>query len=146
MQEAQEQQSHGLTMKEAIRNLSRPDVRTPFLLITFNFYLVMLSGPFAIIFYSVEIFQNTGASIDKYLASIIVAAIRVTGGVLGIFLIQKLPRVRLSMIMMTLMSVCMAVLGTTLYLKSLSFNSSLLDVAAVISVTLYMFCFGAGVG
>ena len=146
IQEAKEQQSHGLTMTEAISNLSRPDVRTPFLLITVNFYLVMLSGPFAIIFYSVEIFQNTGANIDKYLASIIVAAIRVTGGVVGIFLIQKLPRVKLSMIIMTLMSVSMAVLGGTLYLKTLSFNSALLDVMTVISVTFYMFCFGAGVG
>ena len=146
IQEAKEQQSHGLTMTEAIRNLSRPDVRTPFLLITINFYLVMLSGPFAIIFYSVEIFQNTGANIDKYLASIIVAAIRVTGGVVGIFLIQKLPRVRLSMVVMTMMSVSMAVLGGALYLKSLSFTSSLLDVVTVISVTFYMFCFGAAVG
>ena len=146
IQEAKEQQSHGLTMTEAISNLSRPDVRTPFLLITVNFYLVMLSGPFAIIFYSVEIFQNTGANIDKYLASIIVAAIRVTGGVVGIFLIQKLPRVKLSMIIMTLISVSMAVLGGTLYLKTLSFNSALLDVMTVISVTFYMFCFGAGVG
>ena len=51
------------------------------------------------------------------------------------------------MIMMTLMSVSMAVLGTTLYLKTLlSFNSALLDVVAVISVTFYMFCFGAGAG
>ena len=133
-------------MTEAIRNLSRPDVRTPFILITVNFYLVMLSGPFAIIFYSVEIFQKTGANIDKYLASIIVATIRVTGGVLGVFLIQKLPRVRLSMAIMTLMSLSMAVLGATLYLKTLSVNTALLDAVAVISVTFYMFCFGAGAG
>ena len=100
-----------------------------------NFYFGMLSGPFAIIFYSVEIFQNTGDNIDRYLASIIVVTIRVLGGILGIFLIQKLDWVRLSMVTMTMMSVSMAVLGTTLYLKSLSFNS--LAAAAIFIVTKY---------
>ena len=131
-------------MTEAIRNLRRPDVRTPFLLITANFFFVMLSGPFAIVFYSVEIFQNTGVGIDKYLASIIVSSIRVVGGMIGIFLVQRLPRVRLSMVMMSLMSLSMAVLGTALYVKTLSVTSPLLDVATVASVTAYMFCFAAG--
>ena len=142
--EAKEQQSHGLTMTEAVRNLARPDVRTPFLLITANFFFVMLSGPFAIIFYSVEIFQSTGAGVNKHLASIIVATIRVLGGALGIFLVQKLSRVRLSMAMMTLMSASMAVLGVAVYLKTSPSSSPLLDIIPVISVTVYMFCFGAG--
>ena len=146
IKEAMEQTSHGLTMTEAIRNLRRPDVRKPFLLIIVNFLFVMFSGPFAIIFYSVEIFQNIGAGLDKHLASIIVAAIRVIGGIFGIFIIQKLPRVRLSMIVMTMMSVSMAVLGLSLYLRTLSGPSPVLDILPVISVTLYMFCFGAGAG
>ena len=50
------------------------------------------------------------------------------------------------MVMMTLMSLCMAVLGTALYLKTISVTSPVLDVATVISVTVYMFCFGAGAG
>lgn len=136
IEEVKEKQSHGLTMTEAIRNLARPDVRTPFLLITANCLFTMLSGPFAIIFYSVEIFQDTG--IDKYLASILSAVIRVLGSVLGIFLVHKLPRVKLSMVMMTLMSISMAILGTVLYLNVLT------DIVPIISVTLYMFCYGAG--
>ena len=74
------------------------------------------------------------------------ASIRVIGGIIGIFLVQRLPRVRLSMVMMSLMSLSMAVLGTALYLKTLSVTSPVLDVATVASVTLYMFCFGAGAG
>ena len=148
IQEAKEQQSHGLTMTEAIRNLARPDVRKPFLLIMTNCCLLLLCGPVLIIFYSVEILQDTAESIDEYLSSIIVASIRVMGGFLGIFLVQRLPRVRLSMVMMCLMSVCMAVLGTVLYLKTLSDSptSPLLDVVPLVSVTVYMFCYGAGPG
>ena len=139
LQETKEQQSHGLTMTEAVRNLTRPDVRTPFLLITVNFYLVMLSGPFAIIFYSVQIFQATGVGPDQHLAAIIVAAIRVLGGVAGIYLVQKLPRVWLSMVTMSLMSVSMAVLGGSLYMKEDSVLSPVLELLPVLSVTAYMF-------
>ena len=133
-------------MTEAFRNLSRPDVRTPFILITINMFLVTFSGDLAVIYYSVNIFKNAGVSIDKYLASIIVAAIRVTGGVLGIFLIQRLPRVRLAMVSVTLMSASMAVLGGVLYIKTDSAHSQVLDVVPVISLIIYMFSFGAGVG
>ena len=145
IQALKEQQSHGLTMTEAIRNLRRPDVRTPFLLITANFILVKMVAN-AILFYSVDIFQNAGVRMNNHMASIIVAVVLLIGGIIGVFLVQRLPRVMLSMVMMTLMSLCMAVLGTALYLKTLSVTSPLLDVATVASVTSYMFCFGAGAG
>ena len=129
-------------MMEAFRNLSRPDVRKPFILVAFNEFIVAFSGPLAIIYYSVGIFENTGVSLDKYLASIIVATILVMGGILGTFLVQRLPRVRLAMVSMTLMSISMAVLGGVLYIQA---ESIVVDVIPVISVTLYMFCYGAGV-
>ena len=66
----------------------------------------MGSGPFAVIFYGVQIFQKTGfkscfypilsvlfmSGINAYLAAICVAIIRVIGGVLAIFLIKNIPR------------------------------------------------------
>lgn len=145
IEETREQQSHGLTMTEAIRNLTRPDVRTPFLLITINFYFVMLSGPFAIIYYSVQIFQARGVGLDKHLAAIVVAAIRVLGGILGIFLIQKCPRVWLSMATMTLMSVSMAVLGGSLYMKGAPVLFPVLELLPVVSVTTFMFREGVNI-
>ena len=63
LNDAKENQSHGLTLKEAIKNLSRYDIRTPFLLTIFSFLSVMFSGPFAIIFYAVEIFQEAGSGV-----------------------------------------------------------------------------------
>ena len=58
LQQTMEQQQGGLTLVQAVVNLRRQDVRTPFLIILTNFFFVMLSGPFAIIFYGVEIFQD----------------------------------------------------------------------------------------
>ena len=107
-----------------------------------------MSGTPIIVFYSVSIFQEAGAGINKHLASIVVASINVIGGIVGIFLVQKLPRVKLNMVATSLMSVCMAALGTALYLKdSLPDSAHLLDwvaVVAVVAVVLYMFSFGAG--
>ena len=129
-------------MTEAVRNLSRREVRIPFILITTNFFLVTFSGSSAIIYYSVEIFQSEEVvGLNKYLASIIVAAILVIGGILGIYLVKIQPRVRLSMIMMTLQSICMGVLGAALYVTTLS---EYLSIIKVTTVTTYMLCSSAG--
>jgi len=147
LQQLMEDQSSGLTMTDALKNLSRSDVRTPFLLVTINYWIAMMSGTPIIVFYSVSIFQEAGAGINKHLASILVASINVIGGIVGIFLVQKLPRVKLNMVATSLMSVCMAALGTALYLKdSLPDSAHLLDWVAVVAVVLYMFSFGAGAG
>ena len=61
--------------------------------------------------------QDVGVSTSGYLAAIITAGIRVLGGVIGIFLIRTMPRVRLAMLSLTLLSVSMMVLGTVYYLK-----------------------------
>ena len=145
LEKLMEEQGKGLTTKEALKNLSRYDVRTPFLLITANFWIVMFSGPAIITFYSVEIFQNTGAGINHYLASIMVAGVQVTGGIIGMFLVQKFPRVKLNMFMMTLMAAMMATLGTAVYFKDNGYeDSNSLDIAQVLAVVVYMFAFGAG--
>ena len=108
-------------------------------------WLIMMSGTPIIVFYSVSIFQEAGAGINKHLASILVASINVIGGIVGIFLVQKLPRVKLNMVATSLMSVCVAALGTALYLKdSLPDSAHLLDWVAVVAVVLYMFSFGSG--
>ena len=148
VQQMMENQCRGLRFSEAIRNLSRSDVRTPFLLVTFNFYLVFFSGMSVVIFYSVDIFQDSGSNINKHLAAIISASIRVAGGTLGIFLIQKFPRVKLNMVMSTVMSLSMAVLGLSLQLRTLypawSSSSPLLSSLPLLTVTTFMFCSGAG--
>ena len=53
-------------------------------------FLIIMTSITSIIFYSVEIFQNAEAGVDQYLASLNVAAISVMGGILEVFLIQRL--------------------------------------------------------
>ena len=82
---------------------------------------VMFAGPFAMIFYGVQIFQETGectntfhfreylsfktffeflsnlmnklyAGVNAHMAAVVVAILRVVGGLVALVLIKKLPR------------------------------------------------------
>ena len=145
LQAIKEKQNHGLTMTEAISNLRRREIRTPFLLNFTHSLCAMWSGPNAIVFYAVEIFEKIGFSTNnQYLAAIISASVRVLGGVVGIFIIRLMPRVRLAMTSMTLLSVSMFTLGAVFYFKQFH-QSYLLDILPVCCVALYQFSYGAGV-
>ena len=144
LQATREKQTHALTMTEAIRNLSRSEIRAPFLFSVFVLIFTLLSGPFAIIFYAVEIFKAAGLNSNEHLAAIITAVVRIFGGILGIFLVQKLPRVKLAMAAMTLMSLSMIALGIVIHIKDKYEDNVLFQVLPIVFVTLYMFSFGAG--
>ena len=132
-------------MTEAIKNLRRKEIRTPFLLIFTSYLFTMWSGPIVIVFYAVEIFENAGiTTINQYQAAIISASVRVLGGVVGIFIIRMVPRVKLAMLSMTLLSLSMMTLGAVFYLKQFE-QSYVLDILPVCCVALYQFSYGAGI-
>jgi MFS family permease len=73
----QENQNQGLSLREAISNFRRPDIWHPILLALANTVLVMLSGPFVIVFYAVEIFRSAGAGEGvEHVATISMGAVR----------------------------------------------------------------------
>ena len=59
-------------------------------------------------------------------------------------MVQKLPRRAHAMICSSLMGLSTAVLGLTLYLKSIGEENKTLNILPIISVTLYMLAYGAG--
>ena len=89
----QENQNRGLSLREAVVNFRRPDIWRPILLALANTMLVMLAGPFVIVFYAVEIFREAGAGEGvEHVATISMGAVRVVAGVAAIFLIKQFPR------------------------------------------------------
>ena len=104
----------------------------------------MFSGPYAIIFYAVEIFKDAGVDSNQHMAAIITALVRIGGGILSIFLIKKLPRVKLAMVSMLVMSISMIALGTVIYFKDQYEDNISFQVLPIVLVTIYMFSFGAG--
>ena len=87
LKKLKERQDHGLTMTEAVKNLSKREIRTPFLLVFSYLLLAMYSGPNVIIFFAVEIFEDVGVGTSGYLAAIVTAGSRVLGKIYwqGIF-------------------------------------------------------------
>ena len=145
LQQTMENQSQALTTWQALRNLSRPDIWKPFLLIITNLLFAQFSGPYIIVFYAVEIFQSSGVDLNNHLAAMLIASIAVLGGFLSIFLVQKFPRVRLNMTMMTVMALALTTLGLIVYIKAdYPAQSSVLDILQVLAVTTVMFGYGAG--
>ena len=89
----QENQNRGLSLREAVVNFRRPDIWRPILLALANTMLVMLAGPFVIVFYAVEIFREAGAGEGvEHVATISMGVVRVVAGVAAIFLIKQFPR------------------------------------------------------
>lgn len=87
--QVQDEEGRKLTLLQAVKNIHRPDVYRPVLLVLVNFNLMMLTGPFVIVFYAVDIFQSAGVEVDSNLAAIIIAAIRIVGKIQRV-LITKL--------------------------------------------------------
>ena len=104
----------------------------------------MFCGPYAIIFYAVEIFKDAGVDSNQHMAAIITALVRIGGGILSIFLIKKLPRVKLAMVSMFVMSISMIALGTVIFFKDQYEDNISFQVLPIVLVTIYMFSFGAG--
>ena len=143
LEEARENKNHALTVTQAIINLSRKDIRKPFILILINFLFAMFAGPFIIIFYAVTILSSSGLADEHvHIAAIAVELCMVIGGVLSIFFIQRLPRTRVAMISMTAMSLSMALLGTSLYVPEILGG----QILPLVCTMVFMFSFGAGAG
>ena len=146
LNDTRENQEQALTVTQAIYNLSRPDIRKPFLLILFNFLFIMFAGPFVIIFYAVKILQDSGVAANAYIAAIVVEISMVVGCILSMFFIQKVKRRTLLMVSMSSMSLSMAALGMVLYLPELGYDNLTIRLLPILCIMLYMFSFGAGAG
>ena len=144
LKSTREKQSHALTTTEAIKNLSRYEIRTPFLLSVFVFLFAMFSGLPVLVFYAIDIFKDAGVNSNQHMSAIITAFVRIGGGILSIFLIQKLPRVKLAMASMSVMSISMITLGSVIYIKDQYEDNIVFQILPIVLVTIYMFAFGAG--
>ena len=65
-----------------------------------------------------NIFQEAGnGQVNSHLAAIISAVVRLLGGILAVFIVQRVERVRHAMTSMTIMGLPMISLGTVLYFR-----------------------------
>lgn len=87
----------------------------PFIILNSLFLLMLFSGKFAIDFYAVSIFKDSGAHINEYLAAVIIAFIHLIGSLIFIPLIKRFPRKMLLVLSSLVMGVSLLLLGVSVY-------------------------------
>lgn len=87
-----------MNFSETMKALLEPKCLKPFCILTIYFMLYQFSGVNTVTFYAVEIFQDSGASMDKYQATIILGVLRFLFTIVGCAALRKCGRRPLSFI------------------------------------------------
>lgn len=87
-----------MTWNETFQALLEPSCIKPFMILTVYFMLYQFSGVNVVTFYAVEIFQDSGASMDKYTATIILGSLRLLFTIVGCAALRKCGRRPLSFV------------------------------------------------
>ncbi|KAK0166526.1 hypothetical protein PV328_004938 [Microctonus aethiopoides] len=111
--------------REIIHALIQPNAIKPFVLLFFYFLIYQWSGTNAITFYAVDIFQKSGATVDKYLATSILGVVRLISTILACILCRKYGRRPLTMVSSVGCGLSMIGLGGYMWLNNYWTNNSI---------------------
>ncbi|XP_012233749.1 facilitated trehalose transporter Tret1 isoform X2 [Linepithema humile] len=103
--------------QEIARAMLQPSALKPFTLLFLYFLIYQWSGTNVITFYAVEIFKDSGASMNKYLAAVILGIVRLTSTIVACVLCRKCGRRPLTMVSSIGCGLSMVGLGGYMWLK-----------------------------
>ncbi|XP_060866654.1 facilitated trehalose transporter Tret1-like [Metopolophium dirhodum] len=86
------------SFKEKVRLICRPTAYKPFVIVSIYFLLSQFSGLNVVTFYAVDVIRDSGSTIDKYVATVVLGIIRLVFTVLGCMMMWRLGRKPLSYI------------------------------------------------
>lgn len=104
--------------REIMCALLKPSALKPFTLLFLYFLIYQWSGTNVITFYAVEIFKDSGASMNKYLAAVILGIVRLTSTIVACVLCRKCGRRPLTMVSSVGCGLSMLGLGGYMWLKN----------------------------
>ncbi|TMW45765.1 hypothetical protein DOY81_009155 [Sarcophaga bullata] len=104
------------------------------------------SGVNAVIFYTVPIFKSAGSTLDPSLCSIIVGFVQVSMTFASSLLIEKAGRKSLLLFSSTIMTICLAILGSYFDMKDSGKDVSSLGWLPLLCVVMFMVTFSMGYG
>lgn len=84
--------------RETINALLKPNAVKPFLILMLYFLIYQWTGTNAVTFYAAKIFQDSGATINKYLATVIIGIVRLIFTIVACILCRRCGRRPLTMI------------------------------------------------
>ncbi|KAG7210338.1 hypothetical protein KM043_011876 [Ampulex compressa] len=104
-------------LREIIGALIKPNALKPYTLLFLYFLIYQCSGTNVLTFYAVEIFKDSGATIDKYLAAVILGVVRLASTIVACILCRKCGRRPLTMVSSVGCGLSMIGLGGYMWLK-----------------------------
>lgn len=136
------------TASEQLLLLKKPTYLKPLILSVLVLLFKELTGQYAAMAYTVQIFKMAGSSLDPYLCTVVMGAARFLPCFMSWLLIERLPRRLLLSSCMTLASFALATLGAFLWFWSLKEeplpeSMGWIPLACLLVFTL---AFGSGVG
>ena len=81
-----------LTTKETFLAMMQPGAYKPFLILLFYFVVYQFGGVNTITFYAVEIFAETGSTMDKNTCTIMIGVVRLIFTIIAIMSLRKFGR------------------------------------------------------
>uniref|UniRef100_A0A182J2R0 Facilitated trehalose transporter Tret1 n=1 Tax=Anopheles atroparvus TaxID=41427 RepID=A0A182J2R0_ANOAO len=106
-----------LGFRETIEALVHPSSLKPFAILTIYFMMYQFSGVNTITFYAVEIFRDSGTTMDKYTCTILLGVVRLIFTIVGAILLRRCGRRPLTFISGVGCGCTMVGLGVYLYFK-----------------------------
>ena len=131
----------------SFRDLAKRENRRPFVLSMMLMLLQQLCGVNAVIFYTTDIFEDAGSTIDSSLATIIVGIVGSLSCFAGVVLVDRLGRKVLLIASEAIMGVCLLALGVFFFLTT--DDDSLKETLGwlpLVSLMLFIFAFSIGFG
>ncbi|XP_011149996.1 facilitated trehalose transporter Tret1 isoform X2 [Harpegnathos saltator] len=120
--------------REIVCALLKPNALKPFTLLFLYFLIYQWSGTNVITFYAVEIFKDSGASLNKYLAAVILGLVRLGSTIVACVLCRRCGRRPLTMVSSIGCGLSMVGLGSYMWLKDYWTTNALPLVATWIPV------------
>ncbi|XP_075227470.1 facilitated trehalose transporter Tret1-like isoform X2 [Lycorma delicatula] len=113
-----DQENHEKSLRQFVLQCCYPSVWKPFLILIIFFLFQEGSGIYIVLYYAVNVFQNVGSTMDDYVASIIVATVRLLMSITGSVCIQHFNRKTLAITSGLGMAISMGAAGTYEYFYS----------------------------
>ena len=146
MKAMRDQVEHGSGTKATAMDLFSHENRWPFAMAMMVMLLQQLSGINAVIFYTTDIFEDAGSSIESDLATIIVGLVQMVSTFAAVVLVDRLGRKVLLLLSDAVMAVCLLALGVYFYMESAGTADESLGWLPLVSLMLYIFAFSIGLG
>lgn len=120
--------------------------RTGFFICLALMFFQQFSGINAVIFFSTQIFQAAGSSLDPAISTIIIGVVQVVSTILAALLVERAGRKVLLLQSSIVMSLCLTALGTYFHLKKNGHDVSALGLIPLVSLMLFIVSFSLGYG